>query len=191
MHPKFLQEAARSKLGLWTAVILAVWAAGFFILNGFFMKKIQAADLESRSLEQQIRQTREFLTVTPDLDKAVDEAQKTAEAWAQKTLKAGEHAKVVSAVAEATKANGIVISSLKPVFSEKKEKVRRENRRIIPSTFELKMQCRYQQLGEFFESLENMPLLLSINSYEISAIPLKPGMVDADITLTAYEESLA
>lgn len=187
--PKLIQLAIRTHLVVWAGILAALWLVAATGVVGHFKKKIDYLDMQNAGLSNQVKETEAFMTAMPDIDAALKEQEDTLKKLEQKMLKPGEHARVVSAVADATKSNNIVLKSLKPVFSDRKEKARLENKRLLPTYFELTMPARYQQAGEFFEYLEALPLFLAVMHFDIAADPARPNVLNADVTLAAFEEA--
>ncbi len=188
MDSRAFQVGMRSPLGFWAIAFAVVWLVGAGGIYGFFQSKIRSLDTQNKAYAQKIRETQDFMSNLPDVDAAIKQNEDLIKNLEQKMLKPGEHERVVTAVAEAAKAKGIFMTGMKPVFADRKEKARVEGKRLLPDYFQLGMQGRYSQIGEFFEQLETLPLFLSIAEFQLQSDPLKPGLLKADITLVAYEE---
>ena len=186
MNSQTFQVAVLSRLLHWGISFLILCSAFLFAAVVFYPGLSRGVDQKNRAVESKINETQAFMRGAQDMDALLGSLEKTAQFFKERTLKPGEHAKVISAVAEATRAQKITISSFKPVFSELKDKAKAENKPLLPVFFELEMECEYKQLGGFFETIEEMPLLLSVVRYNVKG--LKPGRISADITLSAYEE---
>lgn len=188
MNSRTLQVAVLSKVLPWGGVFSVLLVSGIIYFGAYYSGLSRQVAQKDNYITARIQETESFIHNSQDMNAMLTGLEKEGMFLRSRTLKAGEHAKVISAVAEATRDQNITISSFKPVFSDLKDKAKIENKPLLPVFFELKMECDYKQLGGFFEALQAAPLLLTVSGYDLQTEGLKPGLISADITLSAYEE---
>ncbi len=185
---KFFQLAARFGVLPWAAGFLAVVFAGtLFLIQPLWtaLMKNEQSIVDTRA---GIEQTSTIMKSAPDLPLQLEDSRKKYAELQLKTLKRGERSRVISAVTQAAEDHKIQISKIRPFFLDKIAEAKKENKQFVPSPFVIDLECRYEDLGEFFEALEEAPVLLSVESFSAEPSPLKPELLAVNIMVLALEE---
>ncbi len=185
---KFFKLALRFHVLPWAGVLAAVWIAGWMVLLSPLVRAGASADKEIQGYQARINDTQGVVSGTPDLTAQLKKLTEELEYLRKLTLKRGEKSRVISAVTAAADANKIKISKIRPHVLPAVEDAKKEGKRLIPSPFIIDMEAEYQALGEFFESLETQPVLLTLEEMTAAPVAGSSNTLTVSLVVSALEE---
>ena len=171
----------------WAVIFLGLLTLG---LGG----GVRAVDRQSlkiqkkkQELQERVAKIQEHLTDAEAFEQRLNARRQELENLKAKTLIPGEQAEVISLLTQTTHDLGISIINIKAVASAQPP----SPKKIDPSVFEIEVACPFRNLGAFFETLAQAPLLLTVEEFETQPDGTDLESLKTKMTLAAYEDGTA
>jgi Tfp pilus assembly protein PilO len=187
MNARLLVLAIRVKAFQWALLFFAILISGLSLIFFPSLSRLSLFRSETQKTEAQILKIKEISAQNKDLKTVVKELNEELLDLNRRLILPGEHARVISAVAEAAQSNGITITSIKPL-SAQRPGTPPDGKKITPVLFELKLKATYQTFGEFLEALKAFPVALTVESFDMALQEKNPGLLKIEMIIAAFEE---